>query len=160
MRLAVRFLDDVIEVSRYPVPELEGPARAARKVGLGVMGLAELLATLGIPYDSPAAVSLAGRIFRRHAGRGPARLRGSGRRARPVPAVRAEQLRPAGDGPLRNAQLTSVAPTGTISLIAGTTSGIEPMFALAYVRHILGRRACRGEPAVRAARAGPGLFLR
>ena len=61
IHLAVRFLDDVIEVSRYPVPELAGPARAARKVGLGLMGLAEMLATLGIPYDSPDAVRLAGR---------------------------------------------------------------------------------------------------
>ena len=59
MHLAVRFLDDVIEVSRYPVPELAGPAQAARK-----MGLAELLAVLGIPYDSPAAVRLASRVFR------------------------------------------------------------------------------------------------
>jgi ribonucleoside-diphosphate reductase alpha chain len=63
-RLAVRFLDDVIDVSHYPVPELAGPTRAARKVGLGVMGLAELLAALGIPYDSPAAVALAGRVVR------------------------------------------------------------------------------------------------
>ena len=135
VRLAVRFLDDVIDVNRYPVPELAGPARAARKVGLGVMGLAELLATLGIPYDSPAAVALAGRVFRVLAAE-----RG------PFPLYARSTYPGRGVGPLRNAQLTSVAPTGTISLIAGTTSGIEPMFALAYTRHILGRELAEANP--------------
>ncbi|MGE5288629.1 MAG: adenosylcobalamin-dependent ribonucleoside-diphosphate reductase [Micromonosporaceae bacterium] len=140
VRLAVRFLDDVIEVSRYPIPELAGPARATRKVGLGVMGLAELLATLGIPYDSAAAVRLASRVMRAvsdEARRASAQLaaeRGS------FPLYAQSSYAARGVGPLRNAQLTSVAPTGTISLIAGTTSGIEPMFALSYVRHILGRQ--------------------
>jgi ribonucleoside-diphosphate reductase alpha chain len=64
VQLAVRFLDDVIEVSRYPVPNLPARRGRARKVGLGVTGLAELLAALGIPYDSPAAVRLASRVFR------------------------------------------------------------------------------------------------
>jgi len=146
VHLAVRFLDDVIEVSRYPVPELEGPARAARKVGLGVMGLAELLATLGIPYDSPAAVGLADRLFRviaaeaRRASAVLAAQRG------PFPLYEQSTYPGRGIGPLRNAQLTSVAPTGTISLIAGTTSGIEPMFALAYVRHVLGRQLPEANP--------------
>lgn len=146
VQLAVRFLDDVIEVSRYPVPELAGPARAARKVGLGVMGLAELLAVLGIPYDSPAAVRLASRVFRviaaeaRRASASLAAQRG------PFPLYEQSIYPGQGTGPLRNAQLTSVAPTGTISLIAGTTSGIEPMFALAYSRHILGRRLPEANP--------------
>ncbi len=144
--LAVRFLDDVIEVSHYPVPELEGPARAARKVGLGVMGLAELLATVGIPYDSPAALRLASRIFQvirdqaRRASAALAAERG------PFPLFEKSIWPGLGIGPLRNAQLTSVAPTGTISLIAGTTSGIEPMFALAYIRHILGRELAEANP--------------
>ena len=146
VRLAVRFLDDVIDVSRYPVPELEGPARAARKVGLGVMGLAELLATLGIAYDSPAAVALAGRVFAVIAAE--ARLASAALAADrgPFPLYGQSTYPGRGIGPLRNAQLTSVAPTGTISLIAGTTSGIEPMFALAYVRHILGRELAEANP--------------
>lgn len=146
VRLAVRFLDDVIDVSRYPVPELAGPARAARKVGLGVMGLAELLATLGIPYDSAAAVALAGRVFRVIAAE--ARLASAALAAErgPFPLYGQSTYPRRGIGPLRNAQLTSVAPTGTISLIAGTTSGIEPMFALAYVRHILGRELAEANP--------------
>ena len=146
VRLAVRFLDDVIDVSRYPVPELEGPARAARKVGLGVMGLAEMLATLGIPYDSPAAVALAGRVFGVIAAE--ARLASAALAAErgPFPLYGQSTYPGRGIGPLRNAQLTSVAPTGTISLIAGTTSGIEPMFALAYLRHILGRELAEANP--------------
>jgi len=137
--VAVRFLDDVIDVSRYPVPQLAPPARAARKVGLGVMGLAEMLASLGIPYDSDHALRLAARTMafvQRRARRASAALadeRG------PFPLYDQSRYPAQGIGPLRNAQLTSVAPTGTISLVAGTTSGIEPMFALSYRRHILGR---------------------
>ena len=139
VHLAVRFLDDVIDVSRYPVAELEAPAHAARKVGLGLMGLAEMLATLGIPYDSAAALRLAARVTgfveteARQASSALAAERG------PFPLYPQSRLHTRGIGPLRNAQLTSIAPTGTISLIAGTTSGIEPMFALSYRRHVLGR---------------------
>lgn len=137
-QLAVRFLDDAIDVSRYPIPELDAATRATRKVGLGVMGLAETLATLEIPYDSERAVRLAGRIARNinrvaHA----TSLRLAEERG-PFPAF--GESRFGGSAPRRNAQLTSIAPTGTISLIAGTTAGIEPMFAIAYTRSVLGRR--------------------
>ena len=142
--LAVRFLDDVIDVSRYPLPELAEATRATRKIGLGVMGLAELLVTLGIPYDSEEAVRLAGRVMRHiqlSAHTTSARLadiRGS------FPAL--AESRYAGSGPKRNAQVTSVAPTGTISLIAGTTAGIEPMFAIAFTRAIVGRHLLEVNP--------------
>lgn len=136
-QLAVRFLDDVIEVSRYPIPELEAAARATRKVGLGFMGLAEMLATLGIPYDSEQAVRLAGRIagsINQVAHATSVRL---AEERGPFPAF--GESRFAAAAPRRNAQLTSIAPTGTISLIAGTTAGIEPMFAIAYTRRVVGR---------------------
>lgn len=142
--LGVRFLDDVIDVNEYPFPELDDASRATRKIGLGMMGLAELLATLGIAYDSTQAVRLAGRIashVQRVAHAASARLaetRGS------FPAF--PRSRFAGSNPLRNAQVTSVAPTGTISLIAGTTAGIEPMFAIAYTRSILGRHLLEVNP--------------
>lgn len=140
VRLAVRFLDDVIEVNRYPTADLEVAARATRKVGLGVMGLAELLAILGIPYDSDEAIRTGERIarrVRREARRASAELAAErGAFPRWDESVLAARGLPA----LRNAQLTSIAPTGTISLIAGTTSGIEPMFAIAYVRNVLGRQ--------------------
>lgn len=134
--VAVRFLDDVIDVSRYPFAELADAARRTRKVGLGVMGLAELLATLGVGYDSAEAVTLAGRIM--------ARIQRAARTASeelaaergPFPAFTGSRVA----APRRNAQLTSVAPTGTLSLIAGTTAGIEPMFAIAYTRMLAGRQ--------------------
>jgi ribonucleoside-diphosphate reductase alpha chain len=135
--VAVRFLDDVIDVSRYPFPELGEATRATRKIGLGVMGLAELLATLGVPYDSEEALRLAGQVMHRikqagsTASRRLAEVRGS------FPAIGDSRF--ARSGPRRNAQVTSVAPTGTISLIAGTTAGIEPMFAIAFTRAIVGR---------------------
>jgi ribonucleoside-diphosphate reductase alpha chain len=135
--LAVRFLDDVVDVNGYPTPVLEDRARQTRKVGLGVMGLAELLATLGVPYDSKDAVRVGARVARE--------VRAAARSASEVLAVErgsfprfAESVF-AGAAPLRNAQLTAIAPTGTISLIAGTTAGIEPFFAISYVRNVLGR---------------------
>ncbi len=135
--MAVRFLDDVIDVSRYPFPELGEAARASRKIGLGVMGLAEMLASIGVPYDSDEGVRLAGQVMRRiqqAAHEASAKLaadRGT------FPAFADSQL--SRSQPRRNAQVTSVAPTGTISLIAGTTAGIEPMFAIAFTRAIVGR---------------------
>lgn len=144
---AVRFLDDVIDVSRYPFPELGDATRAGRKIGLGVMGLAELLAILGVPYDSVEGVRLAGRIMRhiqRAAHLASAQLaeqRGA------FPAFAESRLAGAVPvQPMRNAQLTSVAPTGTISLIAGTTAGIEPMFAIAFTRAIVGRHLLEVNP--------------
>ncbi|CMO82671.1 ribonucleoside-diphosphate reductase subunit alpha [Mycobacterium tuberculosis] len=142
--VAVRFLDDVIDVSRYPFPELGEAARATRKIGLGVMGLAELLAALGIPYDSEEAVRLATRLMRRiqqaahTASRRLAEERGA------FPAFTDSRF--ARSGPRRNAQVPSVAPTGTISLIAGTTAGIEPMFAIAFTRAIVGRHLLEVNP--------------
>lgn len=140
--VAVRFLDDVIDVNGYPFPELEQASRATRKIGLGMMGLAELLAVLGIPYDSDDALRLAGRVARhiqRAAHQASVKLaerRGS------FPLIARSVFTP----PRRHAQLTSVAPTGTISLIAGTTAGIEPMFAIAFVRNIVGRQLLEVNP--------------
>jgi ribonucleoside-diphosphate reductase alpha chain len=130
---AVRFLDDVLVVNRYPFPEIEATTLATRKLGLGVMGFAELLLRLRIPYRSKEAVTLARRLMQfiaREAHRSSAAL-ASERGVFPtwqqsVYAHRSVQL--------RNATLTSIAPTGTISIIAGTSSSIEPLFALSYRR--------------------------
>jgi len=154
--LAVRFLDDVIEVSRYPFPEIADAVRGNRKIGLGVMGFADLLVDLGVPYDSDRAVAVAEQVMeriRRRAERASAALASTrgvfahweGSRAH------ARGLR------LRNATVTSIAPTGTLSILAGCSGGIEPYFALAFVRHVLdGERLPEAVPRFEAAlrRAG------
>jgi ribonucleoside-diphosphate reductase alpha chain len=131
--LAVRFLDDVIEVNHWPSPRIAAMCRANRKIGLGVMGFAEMLLLLGIPYGSPRAVSLADELARRLAERARAASEELARErgefpnwSRSVHASRGFRL--------RNATRTSIAPTGTLSLLAGTSAGIEPLFALAYRR--------------------------
>lgn len=142
--LAVRFLDDVIDVSRYPFDALGTATRATRKIGLGVMGLAEMLATLGVPYDSDAAVRLAGQVMGRIQRRAHETSQTLAAERGPFPAFGDSRL--SRFQPRRNAALTSVAPTGTISLIAGTTAGIEPMFAIAYTRAVMGRHLLEVNP--------------
>jgi len=154
--LAVRFLDDVIDVARYPIPEIEAATRATRKVGLGVMGLAEMLAGLGIPYDSERGIRLAGRIARHINEVAHGASEQLGERRGPFPAFARSRF--ADSAPRRNAQLTSIAPTGTISLIAGTTAGIEPMFAIAYSRNVIGRRLLEVNPCFDRLARDRGLY--
>jgi ribonucleoside-diphosphate reductase alpha chain len=130
---AVRFLDDVIEVNRSPLAQIERATRATRKIGLGVMGFADMLIRLGVGYDSDQAVQLAGRLMHAVAAAA-ARASSALSEARgPFPAwpgsVHASHgLR------FRNATRTAIAPTGTIGIIAGASASIEPLFALAYRR--------------------------
>lgn len=137
---AVRFLDNIIEVNEYPLPEIDRMTRKNRKIGLGVMGFAELLIHLGVSYDSDEAVRTAEEVMRAIA-----------EEARVASQVLAEER---GVFPnwttsiyadrhvkVRHATRTAIAPTGTISIIAGTSASIEPLFALAYRRaHTLGGR--------------------
>jgi ribonucleoside-diphosphate reductase alpha chain len=137
-RLALRFLDDVIEVGRWPAPAIEAATRATRKVGLGVMGFAELLVLLGTPYGSPGAVTLAGELMRCIDGEALAASHGLAHERGVFPVWERSVYAPQGLR-LRNATRTSVAPTGTLSILAGTSAGIEPLFALAYRReNVLG----------------------
>ncbi|WP_205664674.1 ribonucleotide reductase N-terminal alpha domain-containing protein [Ammonifex thiophilus] len=136
VHLAVRFLDDVIEVNNFPVPIIAAATRRTRKVGLGIMGWADALFKLGIPYDSEAALELGAEVMRfireeaRAASRRLAEERGT------FPAWEDSIYYP--HLPLRNATLTTIAPTGSISAIAGVSPGIEPVFALVYTRVVLG----------------------
>ncbi len=143
---AVRFLDDVIEVNRYPDDSLDSAARRTRKIGLGVMGLAETLALMGLPYDSEQGVRTAARIaaFVQSSAHEASQKLASQRGA--FPAYDQSEYKARGLPPLRNAQVTSIAPTGTISLIAGTTSGIEPMFAIGYSRKVMDTRITELNP--------------
>jgi ribonucleoside-diphosphate reductase alpha chain len=138
VRKAVRFLDDVIEVNRYPIPEIERMTRGNRKIGLGVMGFAELLIRLGLSYDSDEAVALAEQVMQAIAEEA---LVASAELAaeRGVFPNWKGSVHEARNHPVRHATLTAIAPTGTISIIADTSASIEPLFALAYRRtHVLG----------------------
>ncbi|MFZ5541108.1 MAG: adenosylcobalamin-dependent ribonucleoside-diphosphate reductase [Pseudomonadota bacterium] len=130
---AVRFLDDVIEVNRYPLPQIERATRATRKIGLGVMGFADTLIRLGIGYDSDEAERFAERLMRAIAARA-ARASLALGRARGVFPAWPSSVYAARARPLRNATRTAIAPTGTIGIIAGASASIEPLFALAYRR--------------------------
>ena len=134
---AVRFLDDCLEVNRFPVVAVAKATLLTRKVGLGVMGFADLLIDLGIPYDSDEAVALGRELM----GRIQAAARRTsvelGRRRGSFPAFPRSRWREQGYLHLRNATVTTVAPTGTLSLLMGCSSGIEPHFALAYTRRLL-----------------------
>jgi len=137
VRLGVRFLDDVIQVNPYPLPEIMDQVHRNRRIGLGVMGWSDLLIQLGIPYDSQAALDLGGKAmeFITTIGRDEsARL---AEERGPFPNWSKSIYRNA--RPLRNSTVTTIAPTGTISIIAGCSSGIEPLFAVAY-SHIVGDR--------------------
>ena len=135
--LGVRFLDDVIEVNEYPISEIDQITRANRKIGLGVMGLAELLIQLSIPYDSDDALTVAEELAKFIEEKSHEVSRELGLKRGSFPNFKGSMWEKKGYEAMRNATVTTIAPTGTISIIAGTTSGIEPLFAVSYFRRIL-----------------------
>ncbi|MFA5110595.1 MAG: adenosylcobalamin-dependent ribonucleoside-diphosphate reductase, partial [Desulfobaccales bacterium] len=128
--LGVTFLDNVIDQSQYPLPQITAITHANRKIGLGIMGLADLFIKLGIAYDSPEALELGDRIMARIQERAVAQSQALAGQRGAFPNFPHSRWQRQGQPPRRNATVSTIAPTGTISIIAGTSSGIEPLFAV------------------------------
>src|SRR5512145_1374640 len=134
IRLAVRFLDDVIEMNPYPLPVIDETVKSNRRIGLGIMGWADLLFILGVPYDSQEAIELADRLMSFVKDKGHDQSSKLAEERGPFPNWSESIYRDV--RPMRNSTVTTIAPTGTISMIAGCSSGIEPIFALAFQHRV------------------------
>jgi ribonucleoside-diphosphate reductase alpha chain len=137
VRSAVRFLDDAIDVNRYPLPEVEAMHKGNRKIGLGVMGWADMLVLMGIPYESQDALHFAGEVMRFIGITSKEESENLGAIKGVFPNFMDSIYDRDGMPKVRNATTTTIAPTGTLATIADCSSGIEPYFALAYKRFVL-----------------------
>jgi ribonucleoside-diphosphate reductase alpha chain len=154
----IHFLDNIIDVNKFPLPEIEAITKGNRKIGLGVMGFAEMLIQLGIPYASDEALEVAERVMKCIQREATAKSMELARQRGSFPNFKGSLWEKKGYERMRNASITTIAPTGTLSIIAGTSSGIEPLFAISFYREILeGTRLLEVNPLFRSLAEAEGI---